>query len=258
MRKLQLPRGTTQAANAFTGLLGQPTVDVDRMEIRLHDGVTPGGIRIPNLDFLLTIFRSSGEDPLSEGLPEEGLGIIVRTGEGTYTVRSIGAGAGLDVTHPTGEGGDPSLSFEAIAAQRLLGNNHATDAGVPVALTSAQVIAILQTGLNVLYEPKGKYSSPVIKTASHTLELTDTLGGAIRMNVATSNNLTVPPNADVAFPIDSKVDVWQYGAGVTTFVEGSGVTIRSFEDKMSLVGQYAAATLWKVDTNEWMLAGNLE
>lgn len=40
---LQLRRGTTAEHSAFTGLVGEVTVDTDKDTIVIHDGVTPGG-----------------------------------------------------------------------------------------------------------------------------------------------------------------------------------------------------------------------
>jgi hypothetical protein len=40
---LKLRRGTTSQHSAFTGLLGEVTVDTDKDTIVVHDGVTAGG-----------------------------------------------------------------------------------------------------------------------------------------------------------------------------------------------------------------------
>lgn len=92
------------------------------------------------------------------------------------------------------------------------------------------------------------------RTASYTLILSDKNIKIVEMNVASANNLTVPPNSSVAFPIGTRIDVVQYGAGVTTIVAGAGVTIRS-AGTLVLDGQYAAATLYKRGTDEWVLIG---
>lgn len=41
---LQLRRGTTAQHSAFTGLVGEVTIDTDKDTIVVHDGVTAGGI----------------------------------------------------------------------------------------------------------------------------------------------------------------------------------------------------------------------
>ena len=95
-----------------------------------------------------------------------------------------------------------------------------------------------------------------VQTDSYTLVLTDA-GKMIVMNKATGNNLTIPPNADVAFANNTRIDVIQYGAGQTTIVAGSGVTLRSADSKLKLSKQYSGASLWKYATNEWIIVGDL-
>lgn len=93
-------------------------------------------------------------------------------------------------------------------------------------------------------------------TASYTLVLTDA-GTCREMNVASANNLTVPPNSSVAFPSGTVINLCQYGAGTTTVAPGSGVSIQSNGGFLNLAGPYAEATLRKRATNEWVLSGNL-
>lgn len=94
------------------------------------------------------------------------------------------------------------------------------------------------------------------QTASYQLVAADA-GKTVSMNVATANNLTVPNNATVPFAVGDTIDVFQYGAGQTTVVAGSGVTIRSSGSKLKLTGQYSGATLQKIATDEWLLVGDI-
>jgi len=94
------------------------------------------------------------------------------------------------------------------------------------------------------------------QTGSYQLVLGD-VGKVIEMNVAGANNLTVPPNATVAFPTGTAIELFQYGAGQTTVVAGGGVTIRSSGGKLKLTGQYSAASLRKIATDEWVLVGDI-
>lgn len=96
---------------------------------------------------------------------------------------------------------------------------------------------------------------PNVYTADHTLDLTDMRG--VTMNSASANALTVPPNSTVAFKVGTIIPVEQYGAGITTLTAGAGVTIRSRGAVLTLAGQYAAANLRKVSTNEWLAVGDL-
>lgn len=94
------------------------------------------------------------------------------------------------------------------------------------------------------------------QTASYTLVLTDA-GKLVQMNVATANNLTVPLNSSVAFPVGTQLPIRSIGAGQTTIVATGGVTIQSSGSKLKLTGQYSGGSLIKVDTDTWALMGDL-
>ena len=94
------------------------------------------------------------------------------------------------------------------------------------------------------------------QTASYTLAIADR-GKLVEMNVATANNLTIPLDSSVAFPIGTEIEVVQYGAGQTTIVGAVGVTIRSASGNLKIASQYVAVSLIKIGTNEWYCFGNL-
>jgi len=94
------------------------------------------------------------------------------------------------------------------------------------------------------------------QTASYTLVLSDA-DKLVEMNVGSANNLTVPLNSSVAFSTGTQILLAQYGAGQTTVVATSGVTIRSNGAKLKLNAQYSGATLVKIAENEWYLFGDI-
>jgi hypothetical protein len=94
------------------------------------------------------------------------------------------------------------------------------------------------------------------QSASYALVIADT-GKTIEMNSGSANNLTVPPNSSVAFPVGTRIEIIQYGAGKTTIVAGAGVTIRSRDNYLSIYKQYSGASLYKRATDEWVLVGDL-
>jgi hypothetical protein len=94
------------------------------------------------------------------------------------------------------------------------------------------------------------------QTASYTLVIADA-GKLVETNVASANNLTVPANSSVPFGIGTQILLAQYGAGQTTVVADTGVTIRSSGGKLKLSAQYSGATLVKIGTNEWYLFGDI-
>ena len=94
------------------------------------------------------------------------------------------------------------------------------------------------------------------QTASYTLVLGDA-DKLVEINNASANNLTVPLNSSVAFATGTQILLAQYGAGQTTIVATSGVTIRSNGAKLKLNAQYSGATLVKIAENEWYLFGDI-
>jgi hypothetical protein len=94
------------------------------------------------------------------------------------------------------------------------------------------------------------------QTASYTLVIGDA-DKLVEINNASANNLTIPLNSSVAFATGTQILLAQYGAGQTTIVATSGVTVRSNGAKLKLNAQYSGATLIKIDTNEWYLFGDI-
>lgn len=95
------------------------------------------------------------------------------------------------------------------------------------------------------------------QTASYTLVLADGVNSYVRMNVGSNNNLTVPTNASVAFPIGTQIPIHQAGTGQTTVVAAGGVTINT-SASLILRTQNSTASLIKVATNAWDLMGDLQ
>jgi len=85
------------------------------------------------------------------------------------------------------------------------------------------------------------------QTASYTLVLTDA-GKTVTMNVATANVINVPANASVAFPVGTRINVINLGAGLLTVTALSTVTITG---TISALAANASATIIKRDTNTW-------
>ena len=106
------------------------------------------------------------------------------------------------------------------------------------------------------FEPLGAVVGINTQTASYTAVLGDA-GKVIELNNASANNFTVPLNSSVAFAVNTRIDLVQYGAGQTTIVATVGVTLRSSGSKLKLTGQYSGASLYKRGTDEWVVIGDL-
>ncbi len=94
------------------------------------------------------------------------------------------------------------------------------------------------------------------QTASYTLALADK-EKLVQMNVASANNLTVPVNSTIAFPVGTQILIQQIGAGQTTIVPDGGVTVHAYDAALKLPGQYGVAALIKTATNTWEAFGDL-
>lgn len=96
-----------------------------------------------------------------------------------------------------------------------------------------------------------------IRTVTGT---TDTLlladaSGAVECTNGSATTVTVPPNASVAFPVGTVIEVAQCGAGQVTLAPGSGVTLNN-ANGLKTSKQWSAVTLRKRDTNVWLVAGD--
>ena len=150
----------------------------------------------------------------------------------------------------------------------LFGTNNTATASISAAGTfringlagsgTRMVVADANGDLSTQAIPSGGGSSVTFnrQTASYTLVASD-VSKTVEMNVAAANNLTVPTNASASIPVGSTITITQYGAGRTTIVAASGVTIRSANGWLKLAAQYGAVTLIKVGTDEWYAFGAL-
>lgn len=91
---------------------------------------------------------------------------------------------------------------------------------------------------------------------TYTLVLGDA-GKYIQCNNASPFTLTVPLNATVAYPVGTQIVVRNTGAGQVTVAATGGVTINTSQTLL-LRAQHSTATLVKVATDTWDIAGDLE
>ena len=192
---------------------------------------------------------------------------------GNY-VASLVAGSGITLSNNSGEGATPTVALTsnsltingtsiALGGSGTITANAATLTGTSLnssvvgsSLTSVGTLTSLTVSGNV--SVTGAVIDHVItnqQTSSYTLALTDD-GDLVEMNVGTANNLTVPADNTVNFPVGTSIDILQVGAGQTTIVASSGVTINR-STGLKLRAQWSAATLIKRAANTWVAVGDL-
>lgn len=123
------------------------------------------------------------------------------------------------------------------------------------AVAAGADVTTLQSDVAAL-EAAASVVAATAQTDDYGLLLADA-GTCVEMNKGSAVTLTVPANADIAFPTGTVIEIFQLGAGQVTVAAAVGVTIRSSGDKLKLTGQYSGASLRKRATNEWVLVGDI-
>ena len=95
-----------------------------------------------------------------------------------------------------------------------------------------------------------------ISVAAYTLQLADA-GKFLDVTNGGNVTITIPLNASVAFPAGTEIEICRDTMYTVTVAGASGVTIKSAGSKVSVADQYGCAVLKKLDTNTWLLAGDL-
>lgn len=103
---------------------------------------------------------------------------------------------------------------------------------------------------------KGQYSSFNNQTGTtYSFVLGDGLDVLCTFNNASPVTVTIPANSSVAFPIGTKIDWVNIGAGQVTFAITTD-TLRA-PDGTKSAKQYAAGSLLKIASTTWVLTGNV-
>lgn len=99
--------------DAYTGPLGELTADISNFNLRLHDGVTPGGHWILTRNFANQLYQTkSAELDGLLGFDPSARGFLARLGPADYRLRKITVNEGQFVlVNPNGYAGDPLISL---------------------------------------------------------------------------------------------------------------------------------------------------
>ena len=95
-----------------------------------------------------------------------------------------------------------------------------------------------------------------VTVTTYNLVLTDAHKTVILTN-GSAIDARIPLNSGTAFPIGTRIELLQGGAGQVTVAPTTGVTLNSNGGKDKLAAQYSQATILKTDTNTWYLFGEI-
>ena len=175
----------------------------------------------------------------------------------------LGPKSDAGITYNAGTGTLTATAFAGPLTGNVTGNTSGTAATVTgaaqTAITSVGTLSALTVTGDVV---AGGINAPIhsVNTqtgTSYTLAIGDA-NGVVDTDNGSANTVTVPPTLSPDFPVGTQILVVQQGAGQTTIVAGSGVTLRAKGGLKLAGGSYAGATLIKRATNDWYVIGSLE
>lgn len=110
---LQIPGGSAETENSYVGPVRALRADESNWELRLHDGVTPGGFRFLNYDQLLEIFQPGNSELDGFDFSAGAKGWLTRVGPAAYRLRTLEVEATeFALDNPQGLVGNPKISLQ--------------------------------------------------------------------------------------------------------------------------------------------------
>jgi hypothetical protein len=235
---------TTQVNSTVLGTLGNLTVTND---------VRIGGN---------TLFTNGGYSTLSLGPSDSGGGRIQFLWNGGLnsngTPRIYNAGNNLIILSGTGSGGDPKIILGLSSVNKSI---EITSANVDLVSGNVRVSGNLTVtdniSANVAGFPIGYRDLPQVTAGNVTLALTDA-GKHYYSTSGAPQTITVPSNANVAFPLGTTIVIINRGLGnisVSKQVEVGMYLAGNSTSATRTLTSYGMATLVKTETNVWFING---
>ena len=136
-------------------------------------------------------------------------------------------------------------------------DNYVTDAEKAALHAHANKAALdLVSGTNTGDQVLGRYVGVNAQTGTtYTPVLTDE-GKLVTLTNAAAITVTLPQDSALAFPVGGRIDFAGMGAGLATFVAGTGATVNGTPSLVQRA-QYGAFTAIKVAANTWLVVGDL-
>jgi hypothetical protein len=157
------------------------------------------------------------------------------------------------------------VNFSTFALRDLVGSSNAVDLDLEIELTdSGTRQTVILSGCSVAEElidanafsPVPQFQLPInsVAVTAYTLALSDAYG---LINATTGMTITVPPNSTAAFATGSQVLLYRSAVSGVAITAGAGVTINAAGAASNLSSQHSVASLMKLGTDNWVLAGDI-
>ena len=162
-----------------------------------------------------------------------------------------------------------TVTFESVVKAEAGINNFrdytARDTAIPTPSNGVVVFVRQDNAGNVInqlqYYKNGSWVSinDVVldaKTTNYTLQTFDS-GKTITVSSSSDVVISVPANSSQAFPVGTVIEIARMGSGDVTISPSAGAVIYSKGDYLDIAYQYGLVRLTKLDTNSWLLTGDL-
>lgn len=117
-------------------------------------------------------------------------------------------------------------------------------------LASPTFTGNVSIGGELAYHP-----TPETSSVGFTMQLAQD-GKIVKLTNSTSASVTIPLSSSVSFPIGSQISLIRYGTGSVSVVGSGSVAVRATPGQ-SLRAQYSSLIALKIDSDEWILMGDL-
>ena len=200
-------------------------------------------------------------------------GVSVAGIDGEFADITFGGGKGfcdqptITIAHglTAKPGKTADVNFATFALRDLVGSSNAVDLDLEIELTdSGTRQTVILSGCSVseelidanAFSPVPQFQLPInsVAVTAYTLALSDA-GGLI--NATTGMTITVPPNSTAAFATGSQVLLYRSAVSGVAITAGSGVTINAAGAASNLSSQHSVASIMKLGTDNWVLAGDI-
>jgi hypothetical protein len=157
------------------------------------------------------------------------------------------------------------VNFSTFALRDLVGSSNAVDLDLEIELTdSGTRQTVILSGCAVseelidanAFSPVPQFQLPInsVAVTAYTLALSDAYG---LINATTGMMITVPPNSTAAFATGSQVLLYRSAVSGVAITAGAGVTINAAGAASNISSQHSVASLMKLGTDNWVLAGDI-